>query len=422
MVLIWRVYVSGVELGRLNQSWVILGAGFVVMFFSGGSRFALGLMLKPMTEDMGWTRSSLSAMVTVFMIVSALVLPLTGRLADRFSLRFVMVAGGLLVAAGVSLMGQATALWHVFLAYGIIFAVGHAGTSQPVVGVMISRWFSRRRGIATSAAISGNAIGQLVIIGLLAAFLTQIGWRNSCTVLGAAALLIPIPLVLFVVKSRPPVRPGGEESQVATSRERLVGEPAWSDPIRSSRRFWLLVGVYAACGFQDFFVVTHVVAFALDLGVTPLLAGNMLAWMGLVGLVGVLTSGVMADAYGPARPAFISFVMRAVIFAFIIYFQSTAAIVAFALMYGLTFLVTSPLTVIFAGNLFGPARLGTVSGLLSMVHQVSAGGGALVGAMIFDYWGSYDRAFMLMFVLAFVAMGLMTLGWRKPDAVLRQPM
>ena len=175
MVLIWRVYVSGVELGRLNQSWVILGAGFVVMFFSGGSRFALGLMLKPMTEDMGWTRSSLSAMVTVFMIVSALVLPLTGRLADRFSLRFVMVAGGLLVAAGVSLMGQATALWHVFLAYGIIFAVGHAGTSQPVVGVMISRWFSRRRGIATSAAISGNAIGQLVIIGLLAAFLTQIG-------------------------------------------------------------------------------------------------------------------------------------------------------------------------------------------------------------------------------------------------------
>ena len=51
MVLIWRVYVSGVELGRLNQSWVILGAGFVVMFFSGGSRFALGLMLKPMTEE-----------------------------------------------------------------------------------------------------------------------------------------------------------------------------------------------------------------------------------------------------------------------------------------------------------------------------------------------------------------------------------
>ena len=50
-MLIWRVYVSGVELGRLNQSWVILGAGFVVMFFSGGSRFALGLMLKPMTEE-----------------------------------------------------------------------------------------------------------------------------------------------------------------------------------------------------------------------------------------------------------------------------------------------------------------------------------------------------------------------------------
>ena len=405
---------------RISQNWVILGAGFVVMFFSGGSRFALGLMLKPMTEEMGWTRSSLSAMVTVFMIVSALVLPLAGRLADRFSLRFVMVAGGVLIAIGVSLMGHATSLWHVFVAYGLIFAIGHAGTSQPVVGVMISRWFIRRRGIATSAAISGNAIGQLVIIGLLAAFLTQIGWRNSYTILGAAALLIPVPLVLFVVRSRPAALTAGEASQVNTSKERLVGESTGPDSIRTSRRFWILVGVYAACGFQDFFVVTHVVAFALDLGVKPLLAGNMLAWMGLVGLVGVLTSGLMADAYGPARPAFISFVMRAVIFAFIIYFQSTTAIVAFALMYGLTFLVTSPLTPLFAGDLFGRARLGTVSGLLSMVHQVSAGGGALVGALIFDHWGSYDRAFMLMFVLAFVAMGLMMLGWRRPYALVRQ--
>ena len=187
-----------------------------------------------------------------------------------------------------------------------------------------------------------------------------------------------------------------------------MGESTGPDSIRTSRRFWILVGVYAACGFQDFFVVTHVVAFALDLGVKPLLAGNMLAWMGLVGLVGVLTSGLMADAYGPARPAFISFVMRAVIFAFIIYFQSTTAIVAFALMYGLTFLVTSPLTPLFAGDLFGRARL------------VSAGGGALVGALIFDHWGSYDRAFMLMFVLAFVAMGLMMLGWRRPYALVRQ--
>ena len=400
---------------------MILGAGFVVMFFSGGSRFALGLMLKPMTEEMGWTRSSLAAMVTVFMIVSALVLPLAGRLADRFSLRMVMAGGGLLIAGGVGLMGQATALWHVFVAYGLIFAIGHAGTSQPVIGVLISRWFHRRRGFANSAAISGNALGQLVIIGVLAAFLTQLGWRNSYTFLGVAALLIPVPLVLIAVRSRPAVQiPGGEENRSVIAPEHSAGGAVWQVSIRRSRQFWLLVGVYAACGFQDFFVVTHVVAFALDQGVEPLLAGNMLAWMGLVGLVGVLTSGAMSDRYGPARPAFISFVMRAAIFAFIIYFQNTPAIVAFALLYGLTFLVTSPLTVIFAGILFGPARLGTVSGLLSMVHQVSAGAGALVGALMFDYWGSYDWAFVLMLVLAFAAMGLIALGWGKPLALVPQ--
>ena len=68
---------------RFDYSWVILGSGFTILFFSGGSRFALGLMLRPMTEDLGWSRSVLSLAVTIFMLMSALALPLVGRLLDR---------------------------------------------------------------------------------------------------------------------------------------------------------------------------------------------------------------------------------------------------------------------------------------------------------------------------------------------------
>jgi len=92
--------IRGVKaLRRLNYSSVILTTGFVILFFNGGSRFAFGLVLKPMTEDLGWSRSSLSLAASVFFIVSALAMPLFGRLADRDSLR--------LVIAGAAAVG-----WH----------------------------------------------------------------------------------------------------------------------------------------------------------------------------------------------------------------------------------------------------------------------------------------------------------------------
>ncbi|MCH8207308.1 MAG: MFS transporter [Chloroflexi bacterium] len=409
---------------RLDYSSIILGTGFVVLFFNSGTRYAFGLMLKPMTDDLGWSRSELTLALAAFMFVSALAMPLAGRLVDRYSLRLVLAGGALIGAAGIALTGRVTSQWQLFVAYGLVYAVGHAATSIPTVGVMINRWFTRRRAVANSAAISGNAIGQLVIITLLASFLTTLGWRTSYAVLGAANLAIVVPIVLAAARSRPPehrrgtVPPGGRQSvgERAPSVQSAVTGSAAPGTLRSvlkSRQLWLLVVVYGVCGFQDFFVATHVVAFALDQGMGSVLAGNMLALMGILGLVGVLTSGVLADTFGATRPVALCFLIRLPVFAFVLYFQDTPAIIAFALLYGFTFLITAPLAVVFAESLFGPSRLGTVSGLINMVHQIGGGLGAFVGAVIFDRWGSYDGAFALMMALAAVAIAATLLLQRR---------
>ena len=403
---------------RLNLSWMILAAGFFILFFGGGSRFALGLMLKPMTEDLSWSRSTLSFAVTFFMFTSALALPVAGRLVDRYSLRWVLALGATAVAAGVGLMGVVSQPWQVFLVYGVLFAMGHAATGNPVVGVMITRWFQRRRGIANSVAVSGNATGQLVIIGSLAAFLTGAGWRNAYGLLGAANLVIALPLLAAALLRWPANGAEGAQNAGGDAREdrvRRAGEAAsWeTDSVARSGQFWLLVVLYAVCGFQDFFMATHVVAFAQDSGIGTVLAGNMLALMGLMGLVGVLCAGFLCDALGAQRPLLMCFVMRIGIFALIIAVQNRPVILVFALLYGFTFLMTAPLTVIFSREIFGATRLGTVSGVISMVHQIFGGLGALVGALIFDYLGSYDSAFVLMLALSIAATALSPLLHRS---------
>ena len=255
-------------------------------------------------------------------------------------------------------------------------------------------------------------MGQLIIITVLAAFLTTLGWRISYAILGAANVVIVVPLVLATV------RPDHQAQQwdgddalrgsdaVASPPDTAEISPATADAsesmtrILATRQLWVLAVVYAACGFQDFFMATHVVAFALDQGVDSVLAGNLLALMGLMGLFGVLSAGVLADAYGAWLPTAFGFVIRIGVFVLIIYFQDTPGIILFALLYGFTFTITAPLVVVFTANIFGTKRLGTVSGLINMVHQSAGGVGAFVGAFIFDHWGNYDGAFILMLALA----------------------
>jgi nitrate/nitrite transporter NarK len=79
------------------------------------------------------------------------------------------------------------------------------------------------------------------------------------------------------------------------------------------------------------------------------------------------------------------------------------------------------LTVVFLGNIYGPNRLGTLTGTVSMIHQIMGGLGALAGGWIYDLTGVYDAAFVVMLALSLVATAL-TLLLREPLRRKRMPL
>lgn len=380
------------EQGALARSVAILSVGFLVLFVGGGSRFAIGLTLKPMAEDLGWTRSTLGLAVAVFLIVSATCMFFSGRLIDRFSARLVLGGGLAIGAIGIGAMYLVAAPWQAFVLYGGIFAIGNGIASITPVSVMVSRRFPGRTGLANALATTGIGIGQLIIIASLAAVLVDIGWRSVFLWLGLANLIL-VPVVIMAI--------AGRDAPATASPAPITGDGL--AVAARTRRFWLLIAVYAICGFQDFFVATHVVAFAQDRGVDALFAGNLLALMGLTGVIGVLAAGLWNDRSGPVWATLACFLLRIAVFSLIIVNQDTLSVAAFALLFGITFWMTAPLTVIFARDAFGMKHLGTVSGIIVMVHHMCGGIGAYVGAALFDANGSYDAAFVLMLVLSIVA-------------------
>ena len=399
----------------------LLAVCFVVLLFSGGARFAIGLLLHPMAHDLSWSRSTLSLSVTVFMVLSACALPVVGHLVDRFGARAVLGASVLVTALGLAAMSVIEAPWEALLFYGVVFALGCAGTSITPVGVLLSRWYPNRMGMANSVAISGMGVGQLLVISVLAVQLTTLGWRGSFLALGVATLVCVLPLVLAMAKAEPSAEtapPPGRSVGTRTDATAAGGAETLREAL-GSRRLQLLLVIYVVCGFQDFLVATHVVAFALDEGVDMLLAGNMLAFMGLTGLAGVLLAGMLNDRFGPVLPTVLCFAVRIVLCALLLLSREPAVIVGAALLYGVTFWMTAPLAVVYAREHASFALLGTVSGLITMVHHVAGGVGALAGASIFDAYGSYTRAFVAMLILSVIALGLTLVLPRRPLRSLR---
>lgn len=386
----------------LRPALLVLVTAFVVLLFNSGSRFAMGLMLHPMASDLGWSRSTLSATVAVFMILSASALPFAGRLVDRLGPRWVLAIGVAVSSATVASMGLVREPWQALLLYGVAFAFGSAATSVTPIGVMLTRWYPGRVGMANSVAISGMGVGQLLIISALASQLATLGWRASFVLLGLATALV-LPLVLVAGRGGPAPAPAADASGTTPARDDATLARVLSRP-----RVWIIFLVYAICGFQDFLVATHIVAYALDQGVDSLVSGNLLAFMGLAGLVGVLISGKLNDRYGPMVPTAVCFVVRAALFTLVVINpHDQPVIIAVALLYGLTFWITAPLAVVFARGLCGLALLGTLSGMITMVHHFAGGIGAYFGAWVFDTSGSYHGALSALLAMSVLALALM---------------
>ena len=368
-----------------------LVACFLVLLIGGGARFAIGLTFKPMVDEFGWSRGELGLAVGLYMVVSAFATFITGRMADRFSPRALLIGGTVIGGAGIAAMSLVTQPWHALVLYGVVFAIGNGAASLVIVGVIVTRAYPGRAGLANAIAVSGMSVGQLVMIAILAAVMVQIGWRAVFVWIGVAHLVL-LPLLIGI--------PGRSAERSAPK-----GELSLRDAARS-RQFWLLIAVYAICGLDDFFVTTHVAAFAQDRGLSPLIAGNLLALMGLTGLAGVIASGLASDRLGPVWPTAAAFMARIVVFAWIAIDQSPLSIAVFALVFGATFLVTAPLTVVFVRQSFGTRNLGALAGLITMTHQIFGGLGAYAGAAIFDATGGYDAAFVVVLASAVVALAL----------------
>jgi len=375
-------------------------------------------MFKPILNEMLWTRSDISLAVLLNMAILALSLTLVGRLFDRYGAKWIVIVSTLFLAVSYTGIAFISRQWQLMVFYGVLAALGFAGTSIPLFAALASRWFHRYKGAAIGLALAGSCLGQYVLVPMSTRIVLTWGWRPAFIAIGAMVLIVNITLAWKVIKDRPEtmgLKPYGEDNmpgQRAKSRTQTVADPNIALDVRSdftlgqamtTRSFWLFLIIMVICGGGDNFILTHLIPMTTDHGISSTTAGHMLAWSGLLSLAGVLLAGPVAERIGNKATIIITFTLRVIVFAMILQYQNIISFYILALMFGFTMLITAPLCVTLLGRLYGFTHIGLLSGFITTLHHLGGGWWVFGGGVIFDHTGSYRMAFALAALFSFIA-------------------
>lgn len=143
------------------MAWIILAAAFVMQLAFAGSHFTFGVFLKPMAEDMQWSRGGTAFAYTLMWWASAPATVLLGYLSDRIGARRVLVFGGVVFGLGIFLSSRVQSLWEFYLYFGVLGGIGRAAARAPLLSAVF-QFFNKRKGLAVGITLSGSGIGTLI--------------------------------------------------------------------------------------------------------------------------------------------------------------------------------------------------------------------------------------------------------------------
>jgi sugar phosphate permease len=340
--------------------------------------------------------------------------PFSAALMERFGVRRVILVALATIAVGTALTTVMTAPWQLDLLWGLVVGGATGAVSVPLAATIATRWFASHRGLVTGILTASNASGQMIFLPILAWLAITYSWRWAALSVSAVALLIVFPIVAIVMRDRPQsvgLAPfGATEQEPAPERSRHPFRPAIDGllmGVRSST-FWLLVSTFFVCGLStNGLVGTHLIPAAVDHHMSEVRGASLLALMGVFDVFGTTISGWLTDRIDPRYLLCWYYAFRGVaIIALPVAFGSDAALIAFAVFYGLDWVATVPPTVALTADRFGVAHVGVVFGWIFASHQVGAAVAAWGGGASRTWLGTYDYAFVTAGVLCLVASGL----------------
>ncbi len=392
----------------ISYGWVVLAAGFAIMLLGYAMRNTFSVFYPVIVFDFGWTRGGTALMYSLTLLSYGMFAPIAGRLADRFHPRYVLATGGLLVGGGIALCSLANSVWFFYFFYGIVVAIGLSLIGiTPLISVL-SHWFGSRRGGMLFGLLGAGFGVSLVSAPLFQWLISEYGWRMSYLQIGLAAIVLIVPLSLFLMRRSPQQqslldqqhqdrghRIHAENGQTAAT----LDKHQWTvrDAL-STRAFKLfLVAGFCNMGFSQQVVIAHQVYLLQDVGYDPMTAASMFSVFGVAFAIGNV-SGLLSDRFGRV-PFFVAGSLSIALSIMLLNVApdptSTMIPIVFASGTGWGLGVTPPAMFAAVADRFHGRNYGAIHGTLILAISVGGAIGPWLGGVLHDITGNYNTAFLI---------------------------
>jgi MFS family permease len=397
-----------VNRGPAFSAVLVIASLFVsLMAFSGASSF--GVFLSPLREDFGWTTAVTSSAYSLLMFSYCALGIVCGSAVDRFGPRITVGFGGLFLGLGLLLTSQINTPWQIYLTYGALIGPGMSTSYSPLL-TTISRWFTRRRGLALGIVLAGSGLSGLITPPLVSYLILIYGWRSSYVIMGMAAGSIIIAAAMFLNKA--PIQTEiSSDTKMPSDRNR--GNIKRSDERDFSLRkalctktFWLLGLILFMVGFGLQMVLVHIIPHVQNnFRVSPMNAATVLSTIGAASIAGKLVMGAASDRIGKRAALAICALIEGMMIIGLLNSRLWMVYII-AGIYGFGYGGHVPQFPALMGEFFGLQRMGTILGAATIFYGLGAALGPFLGGHIFDTTGKYAGAFTLGAIAMFFAAGL----------------
>ncbi|WP_033458517.1 MFS transporter [Bordetella bronchiseptica] len=406
-----------------KYAFVVVAVIFFSLLVSAGLRSTPSVLIVPLEQAFGWSRSTISLAAAIGIFLYGLAGPFAAAAMEHFGLRRVLIGALLLMAASSAASAFMTESWHLLLTWGVFSGIGSGAVAVVLGATIVNRWFTTRRGLMMGLLTASTATGNLLFLPVLAALAASGDWTRVVWAVAAGAALMA-PLAWWLVPDRPAdvglrsygSAPDTPEPSVAPRTGLLAATFGALRRAARTRTFWYLFATFFVCGFTtNGLVGTHLIALCGDHGIAEVQAAGLLALMGIFDLVGTTASGWLTDRYDPRRLLFVYYSLRGLSLMYLPYPDfSFYSLSLFAIFFGLDWIATVPPTLRLTTEAFGDRDAPIVFGWIVAGHQLGAASAAWMGGVVRETTGSYLMAFVLAGSTGLIAAVIALMINRKP--------
>lgn len=387
--------------GRIFYGWIIFAATVISICGLFGVRFSFGVFFKSLQGEFELTRAATSSIFSTYMILAAIFGIITGWALDRYGPKLVVSLMGFLTGLSLVITSQATESWQLFLSYSLLLSMGTGGTMAAFIPVIL-RWFDKKRGIAIGIATSGTGLGTLLIAPTSAYLISSMDWRMAYLVLGLAVWVIVISAAMLLKRDPREIGglPDGVKSITSTtdSANNKVDAQLTGFSFRQAlrtRQFWFVFGTWLSFATCLSLIMTHVVPYATDTGISLEKAATVISLIGGFQIISRLAVGRISDIAGRKIPGVACTLIGICALIWLIWSRELWMFYIFAVVFGIAYGGIGVVNLAFVGDIFGRRNLGTIMGILEVAFAAGSAIGSFLGGYVFDVTESYGVAFAI---------------------------